>query len=165
MVLIGLIFATGFRKKRAILVPPHPWSIFVNISAVLKTSKTFNTKNIWMRFTLKCWCTGDILWYLVSSGQHHSCLAGENCRSGGAQHLLITLRRSFWYEVGGILMLFFFFLSSVSVVLLLILGLLDCWSLLLKPMKDYSAPVTAEMSGDTCLCCFAGGWELVCFNF
>lgn len=109
MVLIGLIFATGFRKKRAILVPPHPWSIFVNISAVLKTSKTFNTKNIWMRFTLKCWCTGDILWYLVSSGQHHSCLAGENCRSGGAQHLLITLRRSFWYEVGGILMLFFFF--------------------------------------------------------
>lgn len=48
------------------------------------------------------------------------------------------------------------FFTFVSVVIPVVFFSLDCWSLLLEPVEDYSAPVTAEMSDE---CCFAVGRE------
>jgi len=50
------------------------------------------------------------------------------------------------------------FFTFVSVVLPVMFFSLDRWSLLLEPTEDYSVPITAEMSDDTCLCSFAVGW-------
>lgn len=61
MILIGLIFASGFRKKASYFSPSSSLVNFINLSVVLQTWKTLRRDGCWgVRLTLQCWCTRGI---------------------------------------------------------------------------------------------------------
>ena len=106
VILIGLIFAIGFRRKNY-FSPSSSLVNFINPSMVLQTSKTFSTER-WI-FEWGLLCSADALvvpcgiwWYLTVFGfQWATTFHVENCKFGGMWHLLTTVR-NFSYEAGGI---------------------------------------------------------------
>lgn len=106
VILIGLIFAIGFRRKNY-FSPSSSLVNFINPSMVLQTSKTFSTERWISEWGLLCSADAlvvpcGIWWYLTVFGfQWATTFHVENCKFGGMWHLLTTVR-NFSYEAGGI---------------------------------------------------------------
>lgn len=157
MILIGLIFASGFRKKASYFSPSSSLVNFINLSVVLQTSKTFRRGGCWSEAR-----PAVLIWFLVGTNILVWTLQKTASLRGRDTYWLLW-EGVFHVRVEGLKCQFF---TLVSVVLAVIFFSLDCWPLLLEPREDNSVPVSVEMSDDTCLCRLTVGQEQsACFNF
>lgn len=157
MILIGLIFASGFRKKANYFSPSSSLVNFINRLWFYKPQRLPGGVDVW-EWSSPC-SAG-----LVSSGHQHSGLDMQKIASlrGDDTYWLL------WEGVFHIRAEAFKcqFVTLVSAVLAVIFFSLDCWPLLLEPREDNSVPVSEERSDDTCLCHLTVGQEQsVGFNF